>query len=106
MRILEQQRDRESEREKASRLDLELELGDTATLALPSTRTSLRLSAARESTTAMVRDHSNPKTLAKSAKAQATGVKTGNLRTKGESSSLPPQLAPSGTSRVCSCAVS
>ncbi|GAA5916336.1 hypothetical protein JCM8208_005307 [Rhodotorula glutinis] len=32
----------------------------------------------------MVRDHSNPKTLAKSAKAQATGVKTGNLRTKGE----------------------
>lgn len=33
----------------------------------------------------MVRDHSNPKTLAKSAKAQATGVKTGNLRTKGES---------------------
>ncbi|BGP47357.1 GTPase required for pre-60S ribosomal subunit nuclear export and maturation [Rhodotorula kratochvilovae] len=32
----------------------------------------------------MVRDHSNPKTLAKAAKAQATGVKTGNLRTKGE----------------------
>ncbi|GAA6054380.1 hypothetical protein JCM3770_002228 [Rhodotorula araucariae] len=32
----------------------------------------------------MVRDHSNPKTLARAAKAQATGVKTGNLRTKGE----------------------